>query len=134
MTRKELSQFYYLNKLRLEAEQELDRLIQERAPKPQPISDMPHGKGGVGTPTENLAIQITEQIETVRAIVANCQKKEKEIWKFIEQLEKEDSFLAVIVKYRCINLLSWQQVANRAGTTADSCRKYYERKIPMNES
>lgn len=130
MTRQELSQFYYLNKLRVETEQELDKLLQERSAKIMPIDDMPHAKGGISQPTEVLAIAIAEQIEIVRGVLVNCQKKEKEIWSYIESLEKTDSYLAALVKYRCINNMSWEQVARRIGGTGDSCRMYFNRKIP----
>lgn len=130
MTRTELSQFYHLNKMKKEAEQELERLMHERGVKALVYDDMPHAQGGSTSHTESVAIKIAEQIDVVRGILISCQQREKEIWGYIQKLENTDSYLAALVKYRCINRLRWDQIGAKLNTSADSCRMYYNRNIP----
>lgn len=133
MTRKELSEYFYIHKLKEEAELELERLLSERNAKIMPMDDMPHAPYNTSNPTADLAIAIEEQISILRAMINNLHRRETAILKFIGTLEVEDSYLAMIVKYRCLDLLTWEDVAIRIGgsNSAESCRQYYCRHIPM---
>lgn len=130
MTRKELSSYYYIVKLKKEAELELNRLLEERTAKSQKMDGMPfQNTNDISDPTAQLAMAIDEQYEVLQGIAINLRKKECEILKYIKEVQHENPYLALIIKYRCLDCLSWNQVADRIGdnATEDSCRKYYIR-------
>lgn len=133
MTRKELSQVYYLKKELNMWEQELNNLIASSQIKAQSLDGMPfQNTGDVSDVVANIAIKIIEQTEVVDAARYNVERKIAEIDKYIASLD--DSFLKQIINYRCCKCMSWDNVARMigSGTSAESCRKYFDRKIPKN--
>lgn len=67
----------------------------------------------------------TEKI--IEAKLKEIQRKRKEIIEYICGID--DSLVRQIVKYRCVNLMTWSDIAGciGGGNTADSVRKIYER-------
>lgn len=131
MTRKELSQIYYLNRELERFERALNGIISESTLKSPTISDMPKGSGGMTrSQVEETAIKIAEFREFADVYRQNIQNKKMEVEAWIESLD--DYYLKQIVHYRCVELMSWTKVAwmMGGGNTADGCRKYFERKVP----
>jgi len=111
-------------------ERELNELIQASQVKSQVITDMPFTPGGVSDNVAETAVQIIAHTEMVEAMRLKIQRQINEVDKYISSLD--DSFLKQIIQYRCCKLMTWDRVAAMigAGTSADSCRMYYNRKIP----
>lgn len=126
MTRTDLSQIYFITRELERAERALKELEASISPKSQNMNGMPGGSG-TSDPTATTAIQMAlyrDQIEKGRRKLL---EKEIQVEEYCESLD--DHFLRLIIKYRCVDLMTWGQVAAKigAGTTADSCRKYFWR-------
>lgn len=128
MTRDKLSQIFYINKELKMWEEELQALREKSLMKSKQITDMPFANTNeTGNPVEQLVIQITD----IEMIILG-KKKELEIertrlMQFIDNID--DSLMRMIVKYRCMDCLTWEGVASKVGgtNTADSVRKMYVR-------
>lgn len=128
MTRDKLSQIFYINKELKMWEEELQALREKSLMKSKQITDMPFANTNeTGNPVEQLVIQITD----IEMIILG-KKKELEIertrlMQFIDNID--DSLMRMIVKYRCMDCLTWYEVAQRVGgnNTEDSCKKAYSR-------
>lgn len=130
MTRRQLSQIYYLKKELQMWERELNELIQSSQVKAQSIDGIPfQNTGEVSDKVAQTAIKIIEHTEMVEALRFNIAERVREIDEYIMTLD--DPLLKQIIQYRCCKLMSWDKVATMVGgnNTADSCRKYFNRKI-----
>lgn len=131
MTRKELSQIYYLTQDLERCEKNLAELRVSIQPKSQKITGIPFANtGSKSDPTADTAERIMQCIESIEGYRQAIIIRKATVFEWVNKLE--DMFLKQIVQYRCIELLSWDEVAMRigAGTTADSCRMYFNRNIP----
>lgn len=128
MTKKELSQIYYLDR---ELKQWQELLIKEQNEseiQPQRITGMPFG-GGMSDRTASKVINISNMEQIISGIMANIQIQRERIMTYIITIE--DSFTRQILLNRHINLMSWCQVAESIGgnNTADSVRMAHKRFI-----
>lgn len=126
MTKKELSQLYYLNR---EIEQQKIKLAELETAStnisPQ-ITGMPHAPG-----TSDKISKYAAEMADLRALIElNIQK----CWFEFNRLNRyiagiDDSLTRQIMSLRYVNGMSWQQVANRVGgdNTADSVRMIHNR-------
>lgn len=123
MTKKELSQIYYLNREVKMWQRELDEISLVRSP---PLEDNGGRSAGTSDSTAN-AVQRREQIQTIiSGKLAEIQLKLAEMMDFINSIP--DSQTRQIFTYRCINGMSWNEVADRVGgNTEDSVRKVFTR-------
>lgn len=129
MTRKELSQIYFLTK---ELNMWEDRLHELRASSivgATKITGMPRATGNSDTVYERARREM-EIIEVIDVFRINILEKRQQIERHIQTVD--DSLIRMILEYRCCQLMTWEQVAAKigAGTTAESCRKMFERKYP----
>ena len=117
MTRKELSQLYYLNR---EIEQETKRLKEFES---REISGLPYEK--------ELDEKTQEEIKDCKIIIYAKRQaaviEYKRLMKYIEKID--DSLMRQIVSLRYINGYNWTQVAMHigGGNTADSVRMVHNR-------
>lgn len=131
MTRKELSQVYYLKRELRMWEQKLQELREKSLIGSKEITDMPFANTGeLHDTTFEYISQIMELQADIEAFRLNIERKIEEIEKFIMTLE--DSFLRQIIEYRCIQGKTWEQTAMMIGygTSGESCRKYFDRRFP----
>ena len=131
MTRKELSQIYYLNRELQMWERELNEIIQASQITGQNIDGMPFQQtNATSDKVSETAIRIVNKMEAVKAMKDTIEKHKEEVYRYIATLD--DSILRQIVKYRCIDLMSWTKVARMigGGNTADGLRMMYTRAIP----
>lgn len=131
MTRKELSRIYYLNRELQMWERELNEMIQDSQIKGQYMDGMPFQKTNVTSDkVSETAIKIVNKAEVIKLTKAEIEKQIEEVYRYIATLD--DSILRQIVKYRCIDLMSWTKVARMigGGNTADGLRMMYTRAIP----
>jgi len=130
MTRKELSQVYYLTHDLERCERNLEELRASVQPKSQKITGMPfNNTGTTSDPTGDTVIRITRCIESIEGYKQAILIRKTAIIEWINSLD--DPFLRQIVNYRCLELLSWEGVAMRIGssTTPDACRMYFNRNV-----
>lgn len=123
MTRKELSQLYWLKK---EIERESRRVEELEALATgctAGASGMP-GSGGLSDKTA-LAAQIADcktLIETKRHELVTEYNR---LVHYIKDVD--DAYIRNILKYRYIECMTWQQVAARMGSTPDAVRVAHHR-------
>ena len=123
MTRKELSQIYYINKEIEMWERELENVTSLQSPK---LDGLPRGSE-TGDSTASKALQAAQISETINGLLTKLQMKRKEIYDYIATVD--DSLMRQIIMYRCISLCTWEEVAIYVGggNSADSVRKLFVR-------
>lgn len=134
MTRKELSQVYYLKKELLMWEEKLEELRAESLIGSQKCDGMPFTQtNGISDKTFEHISRIMELQADIETFRLNIEKKIEEIERYIMTLD--DSLMRQIIEYRCCQLKSWKDVSLMIGygTTEESVRKYFNRKYPRLE-
>lgn len=123
MTRKELSQIYYINKEIEMWERELENVTSLQSPK---LDGLPRGSE-TGDSTASKALQAAQISKTINGLLTKLQMKRKEIYDYIATVD--DSLMRQIIMYRCISLCTWEEVAIYVGggNSADSVRKLFVR-------
>lgn len=126
MTKKELSQIFFLNNELKMWQEELDKIQSQSLLKGQEITDMPRGSG-TSDKVGNLASQIADTEMVIRGKLAEIQLERKKIIEYINSID--DSFIRQIIFYRCVSCMRWQQVAESIGgeCTERSARHVFER-------
>ena len=127
MTKKELSQIYYLNNEIDMWRKELSRLQTMSLIPSQEITGMPFVSGGKSDKTGNLASKradIQARIEDLQGQVIDEYSK---LMNYISTID--DSIIRQIIYHRCILCMQWGQVARYVGggNKADSLRKMLDR-------
>ncbi len=125
MTKKELSQLYWLNREIEEEKRKLEELTAAASGCTQRITGLPHV--GCGDKTGDLAILIAEQRDLIELKVRQSVIEYNRLNRYIASVG--DAQMRMILSLRYVNGLSWQQVAFHigGGNTADSVRKSHER-------
>ena len=132
MTKRELSQLYYLNR---EIDRECARLAQLEAAATSTtstISGLPHA----GTIADKTAIAAA--IADSRKVIENTQQlaviEYNRLMRYIADID--DSFIRQIIRARYVDGKRWQAVAEVIGgnNTADSVRMAHNRYIKMQDS
>lgn len=127
MTKKELSQIYYLSNEIDMWRKELNRLETMSLIPSQEITGMPFAPGGKSDKTGNLASKkadIKAKIEELNAQII------EEYGKIIDYIKLiDDSLIRQIIYHRCILCMQWGQVARHVegGNSADGLRKMLDR-------
>ena len=123
MTRKELSQIYYINREIEMWERELESVTGLQSPR---LDGLPRGNE-TGDSTANKALRAAEIREIINGLLAKLQMKRKEIYDYIATID--DSLMRQIIMYRCLSLCTWEEVAIYVGggNSADSVRKLFVR-------
>ena len=129
MTKKELSQLYWLNR---EIEMDMNRLkeLEEMASSPKSINmdGMPHGSGsGSGDALARLVADIVDLKAIIAAKQQQCIYERNRLERYIADIP--DSLTRQIFTLRFINGLSWYLVAAHigGGNSEDSVRKTCDR-------
>ena len=114
MTKKELSQLYWLKS---EIERDKERLAElESAAQPgaQKITGMPSG-AGVSDKIGNYAAEIADLRGIIEANISRCFYELNRLNRYISSVD--DSQMRLILSLRYVSGLSWQQVAFGMGET-----------------
>lgn len=111
MTKKELSQLYWLNREIEEEKRKLAELTAAASGGVQNITGLPHVGGG--DKTGNLAILIAEQRDLIELKVKQSVIEYNRLNRYIASVE--DAQMRMILSLRYVNGLSWQQVALHMG-------------------
>jgi len=116
LTKKELSQLYWLNREIEEEKRKLAELTAAASGGVQNITGLPHVGGG--DKTGNLAILIAEQRDLIELKVKQSVIEYNRLNRYIASVE--DAQMRMILSLRYVNGLSWQQVALHMGETDES--------------
>ena len=117
MTRKELSQYFYIKKEIEVNERKLEELkAKAYSPKTQELSDMPKGGGNAGSMTERYAMEIAEYEAELHARNILLINEKRRVERFIDEIE--DSKTRLVFTYRCIECMSWGEVADAMGANS----------------
>lgn len=129
MTRQKLGQAYRLQR-ELDMWQSKLSELRQSSYMGSPSDSKEGHANGISDKTFSISSKEIEIIEITEALKLNVEKQILEIEKYIETLD--DTFLRQIIEYRCVRMFGWDKVASMIGmgTSAESCRKYFERKIP----
>lgn len=131
MTRKELSQVYFLKKELRMWEQKLEELknkslISASAPDGMPFQH-----------TNDISDKTFEYISQIMELQSDIDVFRLRIEVVIQNIEQhimtlDDSLLRQIIEYRCCQCKTWGQTAALigAGTTEESIKKYFNRRYP----
>lgn len=126
MTRDDLSQIYFINKEIKMWEQELEKAKVKAEVKVKVLTGMPFANTNeTSDPTFDSAAHINDIEMIILGKRKELEIKRKEIITFI--LNIEDSNIRMIVKYRCVDCMKWEEVAQEVGGTADKVRKTFIR-------
>lgn len=129
MTRKELSQVYFLDKELKQRERQLQELIESSQVKSPQITGMPfQNTGETSDRVSETAIKIVEYTNAVQTYKQALEIRKQAIDRWVMSLD--DSYLRQIIHYRCYELMSWSKIAMLLNTTEGSIKMYYNRSIP----
>lgn len=134
MTKKELSQLYWLNR---EIEMDMERLREleamASAPKAQKIDGMPHNPG-YGDALARIVAELVDMKAIIAAKQQQCIHERSRLERYIADIP--DSLTRQIFTLRFINGLTWYQVAMHigGGNTEDSVRQRVYRYLKSKEN
>lgn len=112
VTVQELQQLFYLDKL-ISYEQERLEALQEAADVRSPsFEEHPHSPGARDK-LGDLVPEIADQREKIKAKIREYEQTKKRLESFIEQIRNPR--IKIIMKYRFVELMTWQEVANAVG-------------------
>ena len=117
MTKKELSQLYWLNREIAEEKRKLEELQAAASGCTQSITGLPH-VGSAGDKISDLAILIAEQRDLIDLKIKQSVIEYNRLNRYIASVE--DAQMRMILSLRYVNGLSWQQVAFQIGETDES--------------
>lgn len=126
METKELSQYYYLKKEIADIEGRIMRLEARASSTVQTASGMPGGGGGYADKT-SLGADIAELRTLLLDRRAKAERERIRLEKYIASVQ--DSRMRLILTYRFVDLRSWQAIACRLGSTAESVKKAFYRSL-----
>lgn len=125
MTKKELSQLYYLNREIEQDKRRLQELEDASTGTAAKITGLPH-IGGISDKTA-IAAEIVDCRAVIKAKTELSVVEYNRLNRYIASVR--DSLIRQILTFRFVNGLSWRQVAENigGGNTAESVRKICER-------
>lgn len=134
ITIEELRQIYYINKEIESLYKELAELRQQSFIKPVAASDMPRG----GEHKDMLMEYTNEVLEIENLIqysLLRLQRERKKAERFLAEVE--DPEMRLIIRLRCINNMTWEDIGTEIGcertTASKKFYKYFDsRKVSHN--
>lgn len=126
MTKRELSQLYYLDKEIKKDKERLEELETQATKITQDIKGMPFTVG-TSDKTGGFAIEIAEQKGLIESKLNQCIILKNRIYRYINTID--DSLTRQIFTERYIDLKTWLKIALSVGgdNTADSVRMIHNR-------
>lgn len=131
MTKKELSQLYYLNKEIKQQKQRLKELEAAATGCTAQITGMPNGTA-IGDKVSKYAAEIADLKNLIELNIQKCWYEMNRLNRYIDSVE--DSQMRQILTLRYINLYSWEEIEIAIGgnNKSESLRKRLERFIKKN--
>jgi len=130
MTKKELSQLYWLGREIEEQQRRLAELENLATSCTSRITGMPHGTG-VSDKLAGYVAEIADLRSLIDLNLKKCFYELNRLTRYINGIE--DSYIRQILSLRYINGISWVRIAfTIGGNTADSVRKAHDRFLAEN--
>ncbi len=126
MTKEDLMQVYYINKEIIMWKEELERLKNLSYVQGAGIGTVSKG-GRISDKVSELALKKAEVEEKIREKLVELEKVKTEVTSYI--LDIDDCQTRLIFKLRCLNLMTWNAVADRVGgmNSENSVKKRFYR-------
>lgn len=133
MTKKELSQLYYLKKEIKEQQRRLSELEALATNCTAKITGMPHGTG-INDKIGNYATEIADLKSLLDLNLKKCFYELNRLDRYIQSVE--DSEMRTILTLRYSQGLSWQQIAQNIGVLGDGSteRKKHNRFLKLSRN
>ena len=133
MTKKELSQLYYLKKEIKEQQRRLEELETIATSCTAKITGFPHGTG-INDKIGNYAAQIVDLKGLLDLNLKKCFYELNRLDRYIQSVD--DSEMRIILTLRYSQGLSWQQIAELMGTLGDGSteRKKHNRFLKLSRN
>lgn len=130
MTKKDLSQLYYLQREILSDEQRLAELEAAATSTTGNISGIP-GSGKISDKTA-IAAEIADIKSIIRSKKDMCIAHYNQIMRYVAGID--DSLIRQIITYRHIDMMKWRDIAQKigGGNSEDGLRKLYGRYLEKN--
>lgn len=130
MTKKELSELYWINKEIKEEQRKLDELEAAATNCTAKITGLPH-VAGTHDKIGDLSILIAEQKDLIELKIRQSIIEYNRLNRYIKEIP--DSQMRMILSLRYVNGLTWQQVADSIGegNTADAIRKKHDKFLKL---
>lgn len=130
MTKKDLSQLYYLQREILSDEQRLAELEAAATSTTGNISGIP-GSGKISDKTA-IAAEIADIKSIIRSKKDMCIAHYNQIMRYVAGID--DSLIRQIITYRHIDMMKWRDIAQKigGGNSEDGLRKLYVRYLEKN--
>ena len=132
MTKKELSQLYYLQR---EIASDEQRLIELETAATSTTGRMGgiSGGGKISDKTA-IAVEIADLKTIIQAKKDMCIARYNQIMRYVAGVD--DSLIRQIITYRHIDMMKWQDIAQKigGGNSEDGLRKLYTRYLEKNDS
>lgn len=127
MTKKELSQLYYLNKEIKQLENKLMELETTAYKTTSNLTGMP-GNGKHSDKVGQYAAEIVDLKALINLNIEKCWREKRRLERYIQSID--DSLIRQIFQLRYIEGMKWEEVADKIkGVTADSIKKQCYRYI-----
>lgn len=117
MTKKELSELYWLNREIDEEKRKLKELESAATNCTAKITGLPH-VAGTHDKIGDLSILIAEQRELIKSKIERSKKEYERLNSYIESVS--NSQMRMILSLRYVNGLTWQQIAEKIGEKDES--------------
>lgn len=129
MTEKELNQLHWINKEIGVLKQQLEDLKTRSYIKGQEITDMPFGSG-TSDKTAERAIAIREIEELYEIKLKELYLVRGRIERYINTIKDDE--IRLIIRLRCINNMTWEDIASEVGYERTTVSKKYRQYISHN--
>lgn len=127
MTKKELTELYYISReiemWRVELERIRAAQTDLKSPSPNGMPRNGEGKDPIG----EKVVRIVEAEKELQQLIGELEEKKRRAQRYIVTID--DSLIRQIITYRCLSLMTWEEVAAKVGgsNSADSVRKQFDR-------
>ncbi len=130
MTKKELSELYWLNREIEEEQRKLNELKAATTGCTTKITGLPH-VSGIHDKIGDLSILIAEQKDLIELKIKQSVIEYNRLNRYIENVP--DAQMRMILSLRYVNGLTWQQIADNIGgkNTADAIRKKHDKFLKL---
>lgn len=127
MTKKELSHLYWLKKEIQWQKQKLKTLQTSAEKCTSTLFQVPTTRNNHESTVEKYGVLIAEQEQLIETQIKQALTEYNRLHRYIVSVE--DPQARLILSFRYLDGLSWQQIARRVGgnNTSDSVRKYHDR-------
>ncbi len=129
MTKEELMQVYYMDKEIATWKEELEKLRRHTQPSAVRLTGFCRARGSLADKTADIAVEMAETERKIREKLLELEREKIKVMNYI--LGIEDPQTRLIFKLRCLNLLSWNAVADKVGgmNSEDSVKKRFYRHL-----